>query len=313
MSIYISGSVAYDRIMTFQGKFQDHILPEKLHVLNISFMVNRLEEKRGGTAGNIAYSLALLGEKPLILAAVGRDFGGYADALKRLGLPMDGILQVHDELTAGAYITTDLSSNQITGFHPAAMGTPCGYDFKNADVKNDIAVVSPGNLDDMRSLPRLYKEKGIRYIYDPGQQIPVLSGQELWEAICGAYALIVNDYELDMIMKSTGRSKGEIMSEVTWMLVTYGADGSAVFGPEESIIPAVPAARVVDPTGAGDAYRAGVVKGILGGLSMPFAACLGSTCASFCVEQSGTQEHFFDQKTLMARYEASFGPLGRDL
>lgn len=309
MSIYISGSVAYDRIMTFPGKFQDHILPEKLHIINVSFMVERMEEKRGGCAGNIAYTLALLGEQPLILAAVGKDFTDYAAFLTGMGLPLEGIRQEKDQFTALCYITTDLHSNQITGFYPGAMTLPSNYSFPHLAPAEDIAIVSPGNLDDMRSLPRYYRDHGVRYIYDPGQQLPVLSGDELLDAISGSFALTTNDYELNMICKATGKTKAEIQSRTQWLITTYGEKGSSVSGQNLTTISAVQPARVVDPTGAGDAHRAGILKGLKAGLTMPEAVCLGSTCASFVLEEYGTQQHTFDKAAFRTRHESVFGPL----
>lgn len=313
MSIYISGSIAYDRIMTFPGNFKDHILPDKLHILNVSFMVERMEEKRGGCAGNIAYTLALLGEKPLVLASVGRDFLAYEEAFVELGLPLDGLRRCEDCFTALCYITTDLQSNQITGFYPGAMSLPCQYPFPNLQPQEDVAIVSPGNLDDMRELPRYYRQHGIRYIYDPGQQIPVLQADDLLDAITGSFALTTNDYELDMICKATGKTRAEIQARTQWLVTTYGEKGSCVSGPSRTDIPAVPPACLVDPTGAGDAHRGGILRGLTAGLSMPEAACLGATCASFAIEEYGTQLHRFDRQAFLARHEAMFGAPGVEL
>lgn len=313
MSIYVSGSLAYDRIMTFPGSFKEHIIPEKLHIINVSFMVERMEEKRGGCAGNIAYTLALLGERPHILACIGKDHGAYEEALQRLDLPLDGVRRCDDLFTALCYITTDLQGNQITGFYPGAMTLPCKYTFPNVQPQEDIAIVSPGNLDDMRALPRYYREKGIRYIFDPGQQLPVLSGDELLDAITGSFALTSNDYELDMICKATGKTKAELQCRTEWLVTTYGAKGCSVNGASLTNIPAVPPAKLVDPTGAGDAHRAGILKGLALGLTIQEAACLGSTCASFALEEYGTQEHTFDKETFLSRHEALFGPVSRPI
>lgn len=306
MSIYISGSLAYDRIMTFPGKFQDHILPEKLHILNVSFMVERMEEKRGGCAGNIAYNLALLDEKPYILAAAGKDFADYASFLSGFGLPLEGIFLTSDLFTATCNITTDLQSNQITGFHPGAMTLPCAYTFPHLDAAKDIAIVSPGNLDDMRGLPKYYRERKIPYIYDPGQQLPVLTGDDLLDGLSGSFAMSTNDYELNLICKMTGKSKAEIQSRTQWLITTYGEKGSSVCGKTLTTIPVVPPTRVVDPTGAGDAHRAGLIKGLTMGLPMPEAACLASTCASFAVEEYGTQAHSFTKEAFLARHKETF-------
>ena len=192
MTTYISGSMAYDRIMNFPGLFSDSILPDKIHIMNVSFMIDRLDEKLGGCAGNIAYGLAVLGEKSVIVSCVGRDFERYENSLGALGLPLDGITRCEDELTAGAYIITDRNNNQITAFNPGAMRHKTGYAFAAAG-PGDFMIVSPGGLDDMQRIPRLCKEKGAKCIYDPGQQLPVLTGDDLAEAIAGSYMLICND------------------------------------------------------------------------------------------------------------------------
>ena len=321
MSIYLSGSMAFDRIMTFSGTFSDHILPEKIHMLNVSFMIDSLEEKRGGTAGNIAYSLALLGESPIILGSVGKDFDSYGKFLISLGLSDEGLHLVGDQLTAGAYITTDQRNNQITCFNPGAMRTPTTYGFPYADSAVDLAVISPGNIEDMTLLPARLRTMGIRYIFDPGQQIPVLRPECLLGAITGAFMLISNDYELSMIMKATGKTKAELLDLCPIIITTCSEEGSLVeMGdrsphnlPRMTKIPVVPVVQVKDPTGAGDAYRAGLIKGLVSGLPVAEAAQLGSTCASFCVEQSSPQGHMFSMAEFAKRHASVFGsyPLSR--
>jgi len=315
MSIYVSGSLAFDRIMTFPGNFQDHILTDKLHMLNVSFMVDGMDERRGGCAGNIAWSLALLGERPVIVASAGRDFDSYAAALAERDLPLEGIRRDDEVFTALCYITTDLNSNQITGFYPGAMGNPAEYTFPHLDPETDIAIISPGNIDDMRRLPAFYKEKGIPYIYDPGQQLPVLSGSDLLAAIEGSLACITNDYELNMICRTTGKSEDELLGRTLWLVTTLGAEGSHVRGADgtDIRIPPVPVSQVVDPTGAGDAHRAGLLKGLVHGLTMPEAARLGSVSAAFAIEKMGTQEHSYSPAEFRARYEAAFGSLPQGL
>lgn len=308
MQIYISGSLAIDRIMTFPGKFQDHILPDKVHMLNVCFLVNGMEEKWGGTAGNIAYSLALLDEKPLILSSAGKDFAVYRQWLEQHGLSMEGVLDVPDDFTASAYITTDLSDNQITGFNPAAMNTPCGYQFAGLEPSQAVGIVSPGNLDDMMGLPTFYKENGVKYIFDPGQNTTAFSGEQLLSAIDGAYMLTTNDYELELIMNATGLDKAELMERTGMLVTTLGEEGSRVVRKGEVIdVPAVKAATVADPTGAGDAFRAGLLKGLSLDADMQTCCRIGATTASFCVEQKGTQEHAFTKAEFTARYEAAFG------
>ena len=311
MSIYIAGSVAYDRIMTFPGSFAEHILPDRLHILNVCFLIDRVTLKRGGTAGNIAYNLSLLREKPLILGAAGKDFALYDAALKKLKLPREGIRIMEDELTAAAFIITDLHNNQITAFSPSAMRFPCEYDFPALDPENDIAIVGPGNLEDMVRLPAFFRKHGVRYIFDPGQQIPALSGDELRDALTGAFACITNDYELELLLKRTGLSQKALAGRVSWLITTLGGKGSRVRGERQSAVKIAKPQKTLDPTGAGDAYRAGLIKGIVAELPLPEAAALGATCASFCVEHSGTQEHSFSKQTFLARHQHSFGPLSK--
>lgn len=308
MAIYVSGSLAFDRIMTFPGNFKDHILMDKLHMLNVSFMVDSMEERRGGCAGNIAFTLAMLGERPIIVSSAGRDFTDYARALADLGLPLDGIAIYEDIFTALCYITTDLNSNQITGFYPGAMSRPALYDFPRLNPKTDFAIISPGNVEDMTRLPKLFREAGVPYIFDPGQQLPVLGKEKLRDAIEGAYALVSNDYELNMISKTTGMNENELLGAVRWLITTLGAEGALVRGADgtEARIPAYPVKKVVDPTGCGDSQRAGLLKGLTLGLEPPQAAMLGSITASFAIETLGTQERTFSLGEFNQRYETLF-------
>ena len=308
MRILVSGSLAYDRIMDFPGRFADHILPEKIHILNVCFMVNGLTERFGGTAGNIAYNLALLGEKPVILATAGKDFTPYRDWLLSLGLSLEGIKEIPQEFTAGAYITTDLADNQITGFNPGAMKFPSEYAFDGLNPAGAYAIIAPGNLEDMLAYSRFYKARGVPYIFDPGQSIPAWGGPELKEMAQGALALITNDYELEMFRQKTGLGDPDLLNMAGAVITTLGEAGSVVLTPggrEE--IPAVPPRQVQDPTGAGDAYRAGLLKGLAQGLAWRDAARLGAALASFCVEQQGTQEHRVELPRLWERYTLSFG------
>jgi adenosine kinase len=309
MRIFISGSLAYDRIMDFPGRFADHILPEKIHILNVCFMVNGLIERFGGTAGNIAYNLALLGERPYILATAGRDFGPYREWLERLGLPLAGIKEISQDFTAGAYITTDLSDNQITGFNPGAMKYKSDYHFDGLDPREALAIVAPGNLDDMLAYTRFYQDRGVSYIFDPGQSIPAWAGDKLQEMTQGSLALIVNDYELEMFRQKTGLDIPGLLSLTPRLIITHGEHGSLLATEAGDLaIPAVPARKVVDPTGAGDAYRAGLLKGLSLGLDWRDAARIGAVLASFSVEQQGTQEHRLEVQEFCERYYKNFGP-----
>ena len=307
MKIFASGSLAYDRIMDFPGEFEDHILPEKIHILNVCFTVNGLTEKYGGTAGNIAYSLSLLGEKPLILATAGKDFDSYETWLNQHDLPLNGIRKIPEEFTAGAYITTDKADNQITGFNPGAMKYPSLYNFDGIKQNEAIAIIAPGNIEDMTTYGRIYKKHGIPYIFDPGQSITALSGDQLSEIINGSEILISNDYELEMIKKATGLEKPALIKMTKNIITTLGEHGSIVSHQrQETKIPAAKAAVVSDPTGAGDAFRAGMIKGMITGKDLITSAKMGATCASFSVEHHGTQEHKFTQEDFWSRYKANF-------
>ncbi len=308
MRIFVSGSLAYDRIMSFPGKFSDHILPDKIHILNVCFLVNGLEEKMGGTAGNIAYTLKLLGEDPLVLSSSGKDFGVYKTWMDKVGLSTEGVRSIPDEFTAGAYITTDMSDNQITGFNPGAMNFQAEYDVSGADPSDGVAIVAPGNLDDMREYPRVYKKMGLPFIFDPGQNIPAFSGEHLSEMLTGATYLVSNDYELELIMNSTGYSKAELLDRVGTIITTLGENGCMVRrGAEETAVASAKAREVKDPTGAGDSFRSGFIKGLCMGKDVVEAAKMGSVSSVYAVEKYGTQEHAFTQDEYWKRYEENFG------
>ncbi len=302
MSIYVSGSIAYDRIMDFPGHFSEHILPEKLHVLNVSFTVNGLKEEFGGTAGNIAYALRLLGEKPVILATIGRDYQGYFEWLQKNGISHDCIQIINDELTACAYITTDKADNQITGFNPGAMKHPSHFRFDEVNTAGSIFIVAPGNLEDMKSYSRTCRERGIRYIFDPGQSLPMWDGSDLARCIDGSLMLVSNDYELELIINKTGLDKHALLERTGTIITTLGEMGSMVSTLEQEIaIPAVRPRKVVDPTGAGDAYRAGLLSGLVKGKDIQQCAMMGSVCASFAVEEYGTQTYSFTMQEFNER------------
>ena len=294
MKIVVSGSMAYDRIMDFPEYFADHILPDKIHVLNVCFQVNGVTENYGGTAGNIAYALKLMGESPVISATIGKDHRRYFNWLEKTGVSMNGVKIVEEEFTAGAYITTVKGDNQITGFNPGAMKYSSELDFASLDPENTLMIVSPGNLDDMIEYPRQCKKRGIRFFFDPGQSLPVLQADHLKEAIGDCSMLIVNDYELDLILNKTDLNKTQLLILAGTTIVTLGERGSMLYdnGSESHIPPAKPL-KVVDPTGCGDAYRGGLLSGLAAGKSLTESAKLGSVCASFAVECYGTQIYSF--------------------
>ena len=294
MNIIVSGSLAYDRIMNFPGYFSDHILPEKIHVLNVCFQVDGVKENFGGTAGNIAYALSLMGENPGISATIGHDYHRYFEWLARNGITTENIKIIEDEFTASAYITTDQADNQITGFNPGAMKYSSSLDFGTLNPKETLVIVSPGNLEDMVNYPRACKARGIDYIFDPGQSLPMLDTKDLMQAVEGARILISNDYELDLIMRKTGLNRESLLGRARAIIVSLGVLGSKVFTPVGEIsIPAVEPKRVEDPTGAGDSYRGGLLSGLIHGKDIDQCARMGSVCASFAVECYGTQEYRF--------------------
>lgn len=309
--IHLSGSLAFDRIMTFPGHFEDHILPEKLHFLNVCFPIDHIEEKRGGTAGNIAYTLALLGEPSSIYTTVGRDFTVYGSELFRMGVGLDGVKIDNTAYTACAYITSDQAGNQITGFCPSAMNIPAFPDKTPQVQAGDWALIGPGNQEDMVNLAAFYRSRGIPYIFDPGQQITSLDGDQISACLDGAAVLIGNDYEIELVGKKTGRSREGLLDMAQWVIVTYGAKGSAILHKDAKpiSIPAVPVSELADPTGAGDSYRSGLLKGLHAGMGMNFSARLGAVSSSFCVEKYGTQEHRFTMEQFKQRYESVFGPM----
>ncbi|NUM25747.1 MAG: carbohydrate kinase family protein [Candidatus Buchananbacteria bacterium] len=308
--ILVTGSVAYDRIMDFPGFFKNEILPEKLHILNVSFLVKELKESFGGTAGNIAYNLSLLGLKPSILAHVGvRDFILYEAWLRRNKIDFSQIKILPGQHTASAYIITDRADNQIAGFFPGAMSKPVsGKNFSVRDVM--LAIVSAQHPLDMVALPKIFKQKTVPYIFDPGQQTSSLTGGQLKTAISGSKVLIGNDYEISLILKKTGWSLKNILKRTEMLVTTLGPAGSEIRRGNEvyKIKPAKPKNNL-DPTGAGDAYRAGLIKGLIAGWDLKKTGQLAGLVAVYTVEQYGTQTHRFSLAELKQRYTLNFKDL----
>ncbi len=304
--IFISGSLAYDRIMNFPESFSDHILPDKIHSLNVCFQVNGVTENYGGTAGNIAYALKLMGKNSTITATIGSDHHKYFEWLDKHSIARENITVISEELTAGAYITTDKSNNQITGFNPGAMKYSSKLNIDDLNSEESLLLVSPGNLEDMINYPKLCKQRGIRYIFDPGQALPVLQAQDLIDVITGCMLLIVNDYEFNLIMDKTGLSKDELLALPEATIITLGEVGSELYNKSGKLtIPSFKAAQVVDPTGAGDAYRGGLLSGLINGSNLETSALQGSVCASFAVECKGTQVYSFTPEEFDTRMRAN--------
>ncbi len=302
MNIIISGSLAYDRIMNFSEKFSDHILPDKIDDLNVCFQVDGVTENYGGTAGNIAYAMNLMGESPTLSATIGSDNHKYFEWLDTNDISRKGIRVIPEELTAGAYITTDMTNNQITGFNPGAMKYSSELDFSELDPEKTLVLISPGNLDDMINYSLQCKEKGISYIFDPGQSLPMLKAEDLVEVITGCKILIVNDYEFNLIRDKTGLERENLLNRAATTIITYGESGSKIFNKDDVLeIPTYRARKVLDPTGAGDAYRGGLISGLINGKDLSTCARLGSACASFAVECNGTQDYTFTRGELDVR------------
>ncbi len=308
MDILVSGSMAYDRIMDFPGRFSDHIMPDKLDMINVSFTVNGLKENLGGTAGNIAYVLSLLGETPRILATMGHDYHQYFQWLEKKGIGTGDIRIIAEELTASAYITTDEGDNQITGFNPGAMKHPSLCDLTKANPAECMAIVAPGNLQDMADYTRTYQENGVFCIFDPGQSLPIWDGAELATTISRANMLVSNDYELGLIQNSTGLSEDQLLESVGTIVTTkaeLGCDVRTAAG--KLTVPVVPTPGAVDPTGAGDAFRGGLIKGLVEGESVERAVQMGTVCAHYAVQTYGTQEYSFTIDEFNATLEQHFG------
>ncbi|PIR92547.1 carbohydrate kinase family protein [Candidatus Falkowbacteria bacterium CG10_big_fil_rev_8_21_14_0_10_44_15] len=306
MNIFVFGSLAFDKIMDFPGKFSDNILPDKIHTLNVSFTISNLQENFGGTAGNIAYNLALLGEQPTILATAGSDFEAYREWLAGRNINTDGIKIIAGEKTAFANIITDQADNQLAAFYPGAMNYSCALE-PEAKEGEAWAIVAPGFPADMARLAKFYRERNLPFIFDPGQQIPVLSADDLRFGIKGAKMLISNDYELSLLMKKTGWSEEKILENAEALVTTLGEKGSQIKTKDAgySIPPAKPK-NTIDPTGAGDAYRAGFIKGLVSGWPLEIAGRFAGVVAVYTVEQYGTQTHQFNFAEAAERYRENF-------
>ena len=308
--IAVTGSVAYDHIMNFPGRFKDHILADKLHILNVSFLVRDLQRLRGGCAANIAHACALHGMRPTLVAAVGSDFAEYRAWLEERGVDVSATMIHEDLLTASCFITTDGDNNQITGFYPGAMSR--ARDVNLASLGGDapsIVTISPNDPDAMRAYPGECRELGLPFIYDPGQQVIALAGEALLDGIEGAKALVANDYELAIVQEKTGLGVPGLLERCEAVVVTLGEKGSVVHlrGGEQLDVPAVKVEQVQDPTGAGDAYRGGLVKGLVTGAGWETSARLGTLTAAYCVEAQGTSGYAFTREQFAERFERAFG------
>lgn len=307
MHTLICGSMAYDTIMVFPDKFKNHILPEQLHILNVAFLVPQMRREYGGCAGNIAYNMKLLGGHPLIMATVGDDFDPYATRLDRLEISRAHIRHVPNSFTGQAFITTDLDDNQITAFHPGAMGFSEYNHVHNAE-NVSLGIVSPDGRDGMLQHAREFVEAGIPFVFDPGQGMPMFNGEELLNFVDQATYLTVNDYEARLLADKTGQSIEQLARRVKALIVTLGAQGSAIYADGKQIdIPTPAPTEVLDPTGCGDAYRAGLLHGIQQGWDWETAGRLGSLLGSLKIASRGGQNHLPSRAELCALFSQHFG------
>ena len=308
MEIVLTGSIAFDYLMKFPGYFQDHILPDNLECLSLSFLVESMVRQPGGIAPNIAYTLALMGERPRLLATAGEDFVEYRDALERSGVDTSGIRLIKGEFTASFFANTDLANAQIASFYPGAMAA--AGDLSLNELKGnrpELVLISPNDPRAMVRYVSECKQLGIPYIYDPSQQIPRLTDDEIKEGLEGALALFVNKYEFRMIQKRTGLSPWEIKALTQFSVVTLGEEGSVIYqGEKELRIPVVTPNQIIDPTGVGDAFRGGFLAGYARGWDLDICGQMGAVAAAFCLEQEGPQGHSFTPTELVARFREHF-------
>jgi adenosine kinase len=308
MSVIITGSVAYDYLMSFPGRFSEHILPEQIHQISLSFLVDSMRKQRGGCATNIAYTLALLGERPTVMATVGQDFGEYRAWLEQVGIDTSATVEVEDEFTSSFFVNTDLDNNQIASFYIGAMGKADMLSFHDLNKQVNLAIISPNAPAAMIKYARECKELGIPYIYDPSQQIIRLSGEELLEGTRGARMLIVNEYEFGMIKNKINLSEKALLSLPDTTIITQGEEGSTIHAEDRVLhIPGVPPEPLTEPTGAGDAYRGGVIKGMLRGYPWEVTGRVAALAATYVLEQHGTQNHHYTLGEFVERYRLAFG------
>lgn len=306
----ICGSLAYDTIMVFGDRFANHILPDKIHMLSVSFLVPQLRREYGGCAGNIAYGLALLGDAGYPMATVGRDFGPYYEWMKKTGVPVDHVRTVDSELTAQAFITTDLDDNQITAFHPGAMQH--SHLNQVADAGDlAIGIVAPDGREGMIRHAEQFAAAGIPFIFDPGQGLPLFGGEDLERFVAQAEWVTLNDYEWQLVQQKTGWTAGGLVRRVAALIVTHGAAGSTIHTREGAIeIPSAPVREVIDPTGCGDAYRAGLIHGLLHGLDWRTTGHIASLMGAIKIESRGTQNHHFTRAGFEQRLAAAMAAAG---
>jgi adenosine kinase len=312
MEILLTGSVAYDYLMTFPGYFKEQILPERLASISLSFLVDSMSKQRGGVAPNIAYTMALLGGRPRVMATVGEDFEEYRAWLEAKGVDTSMMCVIPGLFTASFFATTDRSNAQIATFYPGAMGQAATQSLKDIALKPDLVIVSPNAPDAMMKFPAECRELGYRYLYDPSQQVLRLEGSELARDLEGAHFLFCNDYEFGLISKKTGWSLDQVLKHVNILVITRGKDGADLYSGDDSVhIPTVPEDQIVDPTGVGDAFRGGFLAGYSHGYDWKLCGEIGSLAAVYCLEQRGPQSHGYTRKQFVDRFRKHFDDGGK--
>jgi adenosine kinase len=309
MTIVVTGSIAFDYLMSFPGRFTEHFLPEHMNRVSLSFLVDTMDKRRGGCAANIAYTLALLGERPLLMATAGEDFGEYRQWLEAAGIDTSPTKQIAGKFCASFFCSTDVDNNQIASFYTGAMADAGQLSFRS--VRDcGLAIIAPNDPDAMVQYAEECRTLGIPFIFDPGQQCARMSGDDLREGVTGAAIVILNDYELELLRQKTGLDEADILKLAQALIVTRGEKGSSVVTPDLAVdVPAVTAHRIVDPTGVGDAYRGGLMKGIA--LDLPYETCarLGSVAATYALEHLGPTTHSYTWDEFKRRYQEHFGVL----
>ena len=309
MRIVVTGSIAYDYLMSFPGTFTDHFLPEHFSRVSLSFLVDTMDKRRGGCAPNIAYSLALLGERPALMATAGQDFGEYREWLEAAGVDTSLVREIAGKFTASFFCSTDTANNQIASFYTGAMAHAAELSFRTAGPV-DFAIISPNDPDAMTQYAEECRAIGIDYMFDPGQQCARMEGDALADGLRGAYAVICNDYEFELLRQKTGLDEAAILQQTSMLIVTRGEHGSTVITTAGRVdVPVVPPRRIEDPTGVGDAYRAGFLKGLAAGAEPVVCARLGTVAATYALEHLGGQSHAYTWQEFQARYEATYGAL----
>lgn len=308
MDIIVTGSVAYDYLMRFPGHFTEHLIRDKMEQVTLSFLVDDMSKHWGGNAANIAYSLALFGLKPKVMATVGRDFGDYRLWLERAGVDCSIVQQIDDVFTASFFANTDLDNNQFSSFYTGAMAYAKNYSLADTyDKVPELVVISPNDPQAMVNLAAECRARGIKFVADVGQQVPRLNGEQLRQMIDGAYLLVVNNYESEMITNKTGLSLDDLRAQTELLVVTQGKHGSHIYTNGDVIeVPVFTPSEIKDPTGVGDAYRSGLLTGISKGWDLKLAGEVGALCATYVLEQVGTQSHHFTREEFVARFRTQF-------